>query len=234
MATNPIGGVAAPVTLPGTIPHMPVIARILARHDRGRLAAFVTVAIDLLDVMDGDADLEGECSEDEVSRCTDIGRAVIGEGAGCDIADAGENAWLEWTTMRGSQKRGPNIAGHEDDEDDGDMGDHSASEDDCPGIGTRRLQGHGAGCSISDPDYAVDDLRCDGDADSEREQMIDDVPMLPMLSAAHNIFTDRRVALGLSNLQSSSRTNGGEVLSADTGAVHRSTWRDDQKPGMPV
>ena len=37
---------------------MPAVARILARHDRGKLAAFVTIAIDLLDVMEGDEDAE--------------------------------------------------------------------------------------------------------------------------------------------------------------------------------
>ena len=195
MAINPIGGVAAPVTLPGAMLPMPAVARILARYDRGKLAAFVTVAIDLLDVLDGGADLEGECSEDEVSRCTDIGRAVEGDGAGCDIADAGENAWLEWTTMRGSQKRGPNIAGHEDDEDDGDMGDHSASEDDCPGIGRKLLRGDGPGCTISDPDLAVDDRPCDEDTDCEREQMIDDVPAPHVYTLEHNLFNDKRTLM---------------------------------------
>ena len=235
MATIPISGDAAPVTLPRTIPHMPAVARILARHDRGKLAAFVTVAIDLLDAMDGDPDLEGECSEDEVSRCTDIGRPVDGDGPGCDIGDADENAWLEWTTMRGGQKAGPNLtAGGEDDEDDGDVGDHSASEDDCPGIGRKALRGDGPGCPISDPDLAVDDGPVDGEVDSEREQMIDDVPMLPVFSSAHNIFTDRRLSLGLSNLQTSYRTNDGEVQSADSGQVYRSTWRTDGQPGHPV
>ena len=195
MATNPIGGDTAPVTLPGTIPHMPAVARILARHDRAKLAAFVTVAIDLLDVLDGDADTEGECCEDEVSRCTDIGRPVIGDGPGCDIADAGENAWLEWSTMRGSQKRGPNIAGHEDDEDNGDACDHSASEDDSPGIGCKALRGDGPGCTISDPDSAVDDGSCDEDTDSEREQMIDDVPAPHVFALDYNLFNDERTLL---------------------------------------
>ena len=74
MARNLIKPDTQPVTLPGTFPPMPAVARILSRHDRGKLAAFVTVAIDLLDVLDGDPDREGECSEDEVSRCTDLGR----------------------------------------------------------------------------------------------------------------------------------------------------------------
>ena len=196
MAINPIGGVAAPVTLPGAMLPMPAVARILARYDRGKLAAFVTVAIDLLDVLDGDADQEGECSEDEVSRCTDIGRAVEHDGPGCDIADAGENAWIEWATMRGNQKAGPNlIAGHEDDEDNGDAGDHSASEDDSPGIGRKALRGHGPGCTISDPDLAVDDGPCDEDTDREREQMIDDVPAPHVYALEHNLFNDKRALL---------------------------------------
>ena len=195
MASEPIGGEAAPVTLPGTIPHMPAVARILARHDRGKLAAFVTVAIDLLDVMDGDADLEGECSEDDVSRCTDIGRPVIADGPGCDIGDTGENAWLEWTTMRGSQKGGPNIAGREDEEDNGDAGDHSASEDDSPGIGRKALRGGGPGCTISDTDLSVDDGPCDDDTDREREQMIDDVPAPHVFTLEHNLFNNKRSLL---------------------------------------
>lgn len=150
MARNLIKPDTRPVTLPGSFPPMPAVARILSRHDRGKLAAFVTVAIDLLDVLDGDPDREGECSEDEVSRCTDIGQPVRGNGPGCDIADTGENAWIEWHTMRGSQKRGPNITqAHEDAEDDDPAGqydedawtsDRKPGDPDC-----------GAGCPISDP-----------------------------------------------------------------------------------
>ncbi len=39
---------------------MPAIARILARYDRQRLEGFISIAIDLLDVVDGDPDLEIE------------------------------------------------------------------------------------------------------------------------------------------------------------------------------
>lgn len=46
-------------------------------------------AIERLDLIDGDADWEGECSEDEISRCTDTGQPVRGDGPGCDISDAG-------------------------------------------------------------------------------------------------------------------------------------------------
>jgi hypothetical protein len=40
-------------------------------------------------------------------------------GPGCEISDEDAGAYVEWTTMRGSQKRGANLlAGHEDDEED--------------------------------------------------------------------------------------------------------------------
>lgn len=153
------GGIR-PVTLPNQFPPMPAVARILSRFDRDQLHGFIAVAIDLADAMDGDADLEGECSEDEVSRCTDTGQPVRGDGPGCDIADAGENAWIEWTTMRGSQKRGPNIAQmHEDAEDDNPAEDDDPSgQCDEDGINTGSLsfamhgQHHeGPGCPIADP-----------------------------------------------------------------------------------
>lgn len=147
MAGNPIGREAQPVTLPGTIPPMPAVARILSRYDRGKLTAFVTVAIDLLDVLDGDPDREGECSEDEVSRCTDLGRPVPSDEPGCDTADTGENAWIEWHTMRGSQKRGPNITqAHEDAENDDPAGQYDEDYYTGPAMPDR-----GAGFPISDP-----------------------------------------------------------------------------------
>lgn len=49
MATNPI----APLSFP-TTPPMPAVARILARYDRDKLSAFISVAIDLLDTLAGD------------------------------------------------------------------------------------------------------------------------------------------------------------------------------------
>jgi hypothetical protein len=148
MATSPLSGDAAPVTLPGTLPPAPALMRILSRHDPKRLAAFVTVAIDLLDVLDGDSDCEGECSEDEVSRCTDTGQPVTSDGPGCDIADAGENASIEWHTMRRSQKRGPNVTqSHEDAEDDDP---DSGIEDDPRGFDPEE-------------DYGIDDAPHDQD-----------------------------------------------------------------------
>ncbi len=95
---------------------MPTVARILARHDRQRLAAFVTVALDLMDAMDGDGEAEPSTWPEAIeARQQDEGLPEDSESIG-DDEDA---AWIEWHTMRGSQKPGANLtAGHEDDEDD--------------------------------------------------------------------------------------------------------------------
>ena len=91
-----------------------------------------------------------------------------------------------------------------------------------------------------DGDSAVDDRPCDDinmdleeENDAEREQMINDVPMLSVVSYEHNLFTDQRVSLGISNLMTSFVCK--EVVSADTGAVHRHRRVEGwPKPGTPV
>lgn len=116
------------------------ITRILSRFDRRELEGFISVALDLLDLADGDPDVE-----------------LNGDEQDANGDDQGDQAWVEWHTMRGASKRGPNIlAGQEDDEDD-----DPAEEDDPSGqcdedeISTRlhAQWGTGAGCPISDPDY---------------------------------------------------------------------------------
>lgn len=67
------------------------VSRVLSAFDRNQLAAFIEVAIGLLDVADGDPDLEedddpAQCSEDEIS--TNL-HAQWASGAGCEISDAG-------------------------------------------------------------------------------------------------------------------------------------------------
>jgi hypothetical protein len=75
---------------------MPAVARILSRYPREKLAAFIAVAIDLLDTLDGDADLEpggddeltgdeqyGDFSEDDAAPRF----ALIEAGPGCVISD---------------------------------------------------------------------------------------------------------------------------------------------------
>lgn len=119
------------IPYPYAIAPMPAVARILSRYDRPRLAAFITVAIDLLDAIDGDPDLEPG-GDDEPREA---------EG------DAGDTAWIEWTAMHGRKKRGPNIASQsEDDEPTGDELDGNGCEDDFMTHAAK-----GPGCPIADP-----------------------------------------------------------------------------------
>jgi hypothetical protein len=117
----------------------------LARFNRDELGNAIEVLVELLDAWDGDPEIE----DDDPA-----------EAAG-DEKDA---AWIEWHTMRGSQKRGPNILAtqNEDDEED-----DPAEEDDEPGQCTEdeiscggMIYGWGgpqaAGCPISDTGIADD------------------------------------------------------------------------------
>lgn len=94
MATAPLGAESVPAnplsfTLsPGMAPATPIM-RMLARFDRPKVEAFAEISIALLDLIDGDPDLEdsdedGQCSEDEIS--TNLHAQWAG-GAGCEISD---------------------------------------------------------------------------------------------------------------------------------------------------
>jgi hypothetical protein len=204
---------------PATIPPAPAVMAILDRFNRDELGHTIEVLIALLDIWDGDPDAEtgNDVEDDFMLTANAVERATSDPSVDCVDQDAG--AYVEWHTMRGSQKGGPNtLAGHEDDEEDDPAG--QCDED---GINTKRsaVLCSGPGCTISDPDKAVDDKRCDDpDQESEREQQLDDVPMLPVYSAAHNVFTDHRASLGISNLTKS--FVGQDVRSADTGAMQSS------------
>lgn len=67
---------------PGALPPMPAVARILSQFDRQQLAGFIEVAIDLLDTLDGDPDLEMTGAEDDFMDH----RA---NGPGCPLSDPG-------------------------------------------------------------------------------------------------------------------------------------------------
>ncbi len=190
------------------------LMRLLSRFERGQLEGFIAVAIDVADFLDGDPEAEEPPNEDAF---------VTHDPNWADTNSDGKDAsWPEWHTrgrhkLAGGTAEMAGSAVHEVVEDD----DPDTGIEDCP-------EGF-------DPetDMAVDDLPCDEDSDMDIEQMAQDVPMLPVVTADHNIFTDERQTLGLSNLQSSYRTNGGEVRSADSGAVHVSHgWQP--KPGAPL
>lgn len=113
---------------------LPAVSRfanlLLERHSPGEIGAAIDVLIDVLNLLGGDPDHEDN-GDDEWS----------GDELDC--------AWIEWHTMRGSQKRGPNITKpHEDAEEDDPAG--QCDEDGCNTF-LGALQSPSAGCSISDP-----------------------------------------------------------------------------------
>lgn len=188
MASNPIGRDGRPVTLPGTFPPMPAVARILARHDRGKLAAFVTVAIDLLDVMDGDDDAEPATWTEAGNRNTHAHLPDDYEQSG----DEADTSWTEWPT-RGRHKHtagGFEPADHHEDDENDDP--DTSAEDDWEGFDPEE------DCCVGGDDNPADwGLNIGGmTEDDERQQMVDDVPCIPVVSLEPNIFNGQRQLLG--------------------------------------
>ena len=85
------------VTLPGSAPCVtPKLARFLARLDRPALEAVAQAAIDQLDTLDGDPDLEdddpaGQSDEDGANTGGRVFylHGVLHDGPGCPIGDTG-------------------------------------------------------------------------------------------------------------------------------------------------
>jgi hypothetical protein len=154
---------------PAAIPPALAVMAILDRFNRDELGHTIEVLIALLDIWDGDPDDQQTNDAEDDSAFTGIAKAYADSGPGCIASDSGDQAYVEWHTMRGNQKGGPNIlAGHEDDEDDdpGEDDDPSGQSDE-DGVNTGgaprfgRGGPSGAGCPIADPDSAVDDRPCD-------------------------------------------------------------------------
>lgn len=99
MASQPLPLGGEVLAFPAVAP-MPAVARILARHTRANVEAFIAIAIDLLDTFDGSPDAEDD----------DPGEVV---------GDEQDAAWIEWTALHPATRRGPApLAGDEDSEDD--------------------------------------------------------------------------------------------------------------------
>lgn len=84
MATAYLRAESAPVILPHKFAQA---AAVMAQFDRAQIASAVEVLVNLLDVLDGDTDLEGEWSEDEISSTPTW--ITLADGPGCQISDAG-------------------------------------------------------------------------------------------------------------------------------------------------
>lgn len=135
-----------------------IASSLLNRHSAGEIAAAIEILIDALDLLGGDPDAEDASDAEDDFALSALAIAFADPGPGCTISDQDAGAYVEWTTMRGSQKAGPNLmAGREDDEDD-----DPAEEDDGAGLcdedgintGFDRVQytrgASGPGCAISD------------------------------------------------------------------------------------
>ena len=137
-------------TLPGP-PRMPAVARILAGFDRGKVEAFIEVAIGLLDTFDAPLDPD---TADFTSR----GDGLPGDPGDHEPGgDEESGAYVEWHNLRAAaRRRGVGIAtGHEDDEEDDPAG--QCDEDELnTALALARRHG-GAGCLLSDPDFGSDD-----------------------------------------------------------------------------
>jgi len=219
------------VPLPGTLPPAPAVMAILNRFNRDQIGNAIEVLVALLDTCGGDPDLEDATdAEDDFNLSP---QASYARGPGCHVADPGDIAATEWQS-RGRDKLAIGIHGKdgwalaEDAEDDD--ADHGLDEGE-PNFVKLRDFDRGAGCSIADPGGCEHDGR-EEEHDAECEQMPNDVPVLPVYSAEHNVFNDQRTFLGMSNLQSSF-VCGGAVKSADTGKKLTPRMRS-RFPGVPV
>jgi hypothetical protein len=94
---------------PGTLPPMTAVARILARYDRDKLEAFISVAIDLMDTLDGPHDPDAP----DYRRCSD------GQPGDPDEAEhAGDEADMSWPDRIAQDRAGPNMRTEDDEADD--------------------------------------------------------------------------------------------------------------------
>lgn len=89
MATRAIRAESALVTLPSHVAPMPAVMRTLAQFDRKSLEAFIIVAISLLDVVDGDPDVElnGDETDHTGSEECFVEHNFYEPGAGCVVSD---------------------------------------------------------------------------------------------------------------------------------------------------
>lgn len=93
------------------------VSRVLASFDRGQLEGFIAVAIDLLDLADGDPDLEDsgdtepngdECDTNNAEDEPFGGISVCGMGPGCPVSDEGGNDdGVDFPDYGEDQSRGP-------------------------------------------------------------------------------------------------------------------------------
>lgn len=114
---------------------MPAVARILSQFERAQLAGFIEVALGLLDIADGDPDLEDSEATNPLVDATGRFRGYVPEGQDEDREpedDATDFAWIERIDQSqpsmvlatgDAGRRWNSCAAREDDEDDDPAGD---------------------------------------------------------------------------------------------------------------
>lgn len=232
----------------GAMPH--ALQAFIVPDTREAIGAALDALIARLDEVDGDPDIEdGHNLEDDFRLGDACGRAFQHYGVGCPISDpdsgceddrgygCSDHSYAEWHTLNANTRRAGRIDGKllasaladEDAEEDDPSG--QCDED---GVNTAEhlLAWSGAGCPIGDPDYEHDGREEEHEA--EREQMLDDVPALNVVTLEPNLFTGKRLGLGVSNLMSSFVSSSHGVRSADTGRLHRFRHSLRNEPGQPV
>lgn len=72
----------------GVVPPAPVL-QIMTRYSRAEIEGFISVAIGLLDLKDGDPDVEANGDEEDSTQAEDEagGHTRYGGGPGCSISD---------------------------------------------------------------------------------------------------------------------------------------------------
>lgn len=95
MATKPLSADGRAIALPNAMPAPPAaVVRLLARYSRDELASFIAVAIDLLDLAEGDNDVEANGDELDSTLAEDdfCEHRFAGRGEpGCPVSDPGED-----------------------------------------------------------------------------------------------------------------------------------------------
>lgn len=139
---------------------MPAVTRILSRFERQQLQGFIEVAIELLDVIDGDEDVEMNGDELDGTGAEDDFMDHEPNGPGCPVADRAEYSYPEWHS-RGRRKEplGPRLSHEDEEDDDQDCGQDEGEPDYRP----RPWLTDGPGCMISDPDKGAEE---DGEIES--------------------------------------------------------------------
>lgn len=141
------------------------ITRVLSTFDRQQLEGFVAVAIDLMNLADGDPDQEGDPFNEGEPAFDPASRAMVDVHVGTVVdGDEADAAWTERSNQSRvlRQRRDAGWSGCGSDEDtEQDIPPDSSGDEGEPDFRIRSPWTNAVydpGCAISDPDYGAEDL----------------------------------------------------------------------------